>query len=173
MTRKENVTTSPTFQESIDHWARKNRQEDLQRAALLGVMSGIRSMSGPALLVNLRSKQTRIASRKAYERAVPWVTAMAVGETLADKTPWIPARIELLPLLGRVFLGGALGAATAQRGIRSRTEAAAVGAVSAAVATFAAYGIRQALVRKAKVPNVLAGALEDAALLGIAKKVAA
>ena len=82
----------------------------LALAAGLGVVAGLRALSAPALLsrrlarppVRWRADPTRLL---ASERTARVLGILAVGELVGDKLPFIPARTEPLPLLGRARAG--------------------------------------------------------------------
>src|SRR3954451_16983244 len=86
--------------------------EDLMRAAGLGLICGLRSMTGLALVSHravqhpgdLASTPLRLL---ASERVRLLLTVGAAGELLTDKLPNVPARTAPGPLAGR-FLAGAL-----------------------------------------------------------------
>jgi uncharacterized membrane protein len=123
---------------------------DFALAFGIGAISGSRSMLGPTLVGHLRLPA-------AAQRAL---TAMAAGEMVADKLPWIPARTDSLPLAGRIGLG-ALAAAAAVRRDR-RLIAGIAGAAGALVGTYAWYHLRRAATHRLGVPGVAAGLAEDA-----------
>ena len=111
---------------------------------ILGGLTGIRSASPLAAISTFETAlgderlQTLLAS--------PWVKLglqiMALGELVFDKLPFIPARTDLLPMLGRMGLGGIVGALTYPR---ARLLGALLGAAAAAGVTIASYHIRRTL----------------------------
>ena len=89
---------------------------------------------------------------------------LAVGELLADKTPWITSRLDALPLMGRLASGAAVGSALAGR--ETRLAAAVAGALGALAGAHALFRLRRCATRHYGVPNVAAGLCEDALVIG-------
>jgi uncharacterized membrane protein len=87
---------------------------------------------------------------------------MSAGEIVADKTPTIPARTDTLPLTGRLVLGAAAAAGAAKR---HRIQAGVMGAAGALAATYALFHLRRIATTRLRIPNVVAGMIEDAAAL--------
>lgn len=120
----------------------------------LGAVTGIRSMSGLAALA---------AARGGTEQ---WLmAAAALGEAVADKTPFIGNRIDALPLAGRAAIGGVLGALVAAEQDDDALQGALVGAVTAVAAAHLAYYARTHLIT-----GVPGGLLEDALVLAVASR---
>ena len=90
---------------------------------------------------------------------------LEIGEMIGDKTPIIPSRTSLLPLLGRAAIGAFAGATLFASGERPVAAGAALGAVSATAAAYAAEGVRMRITERLGVPNVVAGLLEDGIVL--------
>jgi uncharacterized membrane protein len=117
---------------------------------LLGAMTGVRSMSGAAALARARGG------------ALGGATALlALGEMIADKTPVVGARIDPLPLAGRAVMGAVVGAAIAHETDANRLFGALLGASAAVAAAHIAYHLRT----RAPMGNMIAGLLEDAAVV--------
>jgi uncharacterized membrane protein len=90
------------------------------------------------------------------------LTLMTAGELVADKTAGIPARTDALPLTGRLVLGAAAAVGVAKR---HRLQAALAGAAGALTATYALFHLRRLATTRLRIPNVVAGMIEDAAVL--------
>ena len=90
---------------------------------------------------------------------------LEIGEMIGDKTPIIPSRTSLLPLLGRAAIGAFAGATLFASGERPMAVGIALGAVSATAAAYAAERLRMQVTQRLGVPNVLAGLLEDGIVL--------
>ena len=124
---------------------------------LLGAVTGLRSMSGAAALAHRDSS------------AVQGVTAaLALGEMLADKTPYVGDRIAPLPLAGRALMGGVVGGMIAHEERGNVAAGALIGAGAAVLAAHAAFRLR----RRVPLPNPLAGLLEDLLVFGVSAFVA-
>ena len=126
---------------------------ELACAAVLGAVSGSRSMLGLAV----------VADRVLPPAAAGLMKLLALGELAADKSPTIPARTEPIPLAGRIVAGALAAAAVASRG--RRLQSAAVGAAGALSAAFALYQLRQWATTGLGVSNIAAGLAEDALAL--------
>lgn len=135
-------------------------------AAALGAIAGMRSFSAPAFLSHHLAQEGRraggsaerlLASRQS-ERVLK---LLAGGEMLADKLPFIPARIEPLPLAGRALVGAVTGAALARHVKRSRVAPALAGAATAILSAYAFYYLRREAGRRYSLPNTVAGLAED------------
>lgn len=125
------------------------------KAVALGAMSGMRSMAGPAVLAINAEEQT------ALTRAVP---VMAIGEMIADKTPFIGNRIDPLPLAGRAFMGAIVG------GLIAREEDASVvlgGLIGAATAVIVAHLAYRARIYASDRLGSSAGFIEDGVVVGM------
>jgi uncharacterized membrane protein len=123
----------------------------------LGAITGMRSMAGPAALARARGGGS-----------VPATMALAVGEMIADKLPTAGDRVAPLPLIGRATIGAVIGAIVAHDHDGDMLAGGLLGAATAVVAAELAFHVR----RRLPVPNLLAGLLEDALVVGIASLVA-
>ena len=143
------------------------------RAALLGVVAGMRSQLPGALLAWRRSRGELphdVAGPAGLLRrrsALPLTLLTAAGELVADKLPTTPGRLEDGPFLGRVTLGAAAGSGVAAAFGRSRLAGGALGAAGAAAGSVAGYRFRIAAARRTDVPDTAWGLVEDAAALAL------
>ncbi len=90
---------------------------------------------------------------------------LATGEIIGDKTPIIPSRTSLLPLLGRAASGALAGAALFASEGRGAAKGGVLGALSATTAAYATERLRLQITQRLGVPNVAAGLLEDGIVL--------
>jgi uncharacterized membrane protein len=88
---------------------------------------------------------------------------------VADKLPGIPARIQLLPLLGRAASGAVAGAALSDADGEEWATGAALGAAAAVASAFGTYTLRRALTRELGLPDLLVAIVEDMAALAAGK----
>jgi uncharacterized membrane protein len=137
-----------------------------QRAIGLGIVTGLRSLSAPALLsraanhddLGLRDTPFAFLETRQAELAL---SLLATTELIGDKLPGMPARTSPFALTGRITLGALVGAAAFSAEDEPVAVGAVVGAVAAVAATFGAYYLRKAASEKGKVSNVVAGLIED------------
>jgi uncharacterized membrane protein len=138
----------------------------LGRAALLGIGTGIRSMTPVTLTARAASngllplKGERPFDVLTRPHVADLLTVALIGEDVADKLPFTPKRTDIGPLIGRMIFGaGVAGAAAAGEG-ESIPLATGVGALGAAWGSFAATGARLSLAERG-IPSPLVGLLED------------
>ncbi len=105
------------------------------RAALLGFVGGLRSMTPFAMLNRTRELDPPPNSTIEQILTSPVTRTitdlLASGELVGDKLPQIPNRISPVPLLGRVGLGALAGMSICRRYQQSLLLGALLGAVAA------------------------------------------
>lgn len=127
----------------------------LRDAAVLGVATGLRSMTPIAVL----AARNRLGGSPAGRAAL---IAAGGGELLADKLPGVPPRTAPPVLGGRIAAGAFVGARVAG------PLGAATGAVAAAAGAVGATRLRAAIGRSTALPDPLLGAVEDVLAVGAA-----
>lgn len=141
----------------------------LTRAVGLGLFTGVRSMAGLAALIDHASQQPithddGIPYDLRTRDAAALLRAMQLGEFVLDKLPFMPARTAMLPLLGRVAIGGLVGALSSRD---DRANGAIAGAGMAVVGTLIGLQFRTRLQHQTGLPDPLVALVEDAiAVLG-------
>jgi uncharacterized membrane protein len=140
-------------------------------ALLIGVVSGLRSVTAPAVVawgahLNWLTLQNTALSFMASTAAVVIFTLLALFELIADKLPSTPSRTEPVGLIARILLGGLSGACVAVSGAQSIVVGAVLGAVGGVAGAFAGYQARTRLVKALKVPDLVIALLEDAVAIG-------
>jgi uncharacterized membrane protein len=142
------------------------------RALGLGAISGLRSMSGPALLSRAAAKGNLSLDGTALSflgspRLSKTLLVMALGELVVDKLPATPSRTALPPLLGRAASGTLVGAALFASEGRRVAAGAALGSSAAVAAAFAGERLRVLAGEKTGLPDpVVALAGDTIVLLG-------
>ena len=137
----------------------------------LGAIAGVRSMAAPATL-----SQSVVEGSVGGLEGTPFATlgspgvstalrVLEIGEMIADKTPIIPNRTSLLPLLVRAASGAFVGAVLFASGGHREATGGVLGAVSAMAAAHAAERLRMQITQRLGVPNLVAGLLEDGIVL--------
>ncbi|HLH08135.1 MAG TPA: hypothetical protein VKW78_12930 [Terriglobales bacterium] len=131
-------------------------------SVLVGVIAGMRSSSAPMIV-------SRIRARESGNHSTPKdaLTAAFLGELIADKLPFLPARTKPISLLARL-ISGATSAAKLDRDPDDKFRAALLGAAGALGATFLFYQLRKELSRRCDIPDYLLALGEDALLTGLA-----
>ena len=121
---------------------------------LLGVSTGLRSFTPLAVTAwfanvgKLPVKDTW-ASWIGHPTAVGLLTAASIGEYIGDKLPNTPSRTSPLPLIGRLALGGLVGAIVATAFRRPLAGSIALGALGSAAGTYGGYYARRSLTKDA------------------------
>jgi len=134
---------------------------------LLGCVTGLRSMTGPAVVCWgahfgwLNFAGTKLAFINAPATLII-ITLLALGELLADKLPGTPARTVPLGLIPRIVLGGLCATALAVSVGGNLVAAAIFGIAGALTGTYGGYNIRKALVSHAHLPDLVVALAEDA-----------
>jgi uncharacterized membrane protein len=140
-------------------------------AFLIGVVSGLRSLTAPAVVawaahrgwINLNHAPLQFMGSTA---AVVVFTLFAVVELVADQLPSAPSRTAPPGLIARIVLGGLSGAAIAVSGAQSIAIGAVLGAAGGVAGAFGGYQVRTRLVKALKVPDFVIAILEDAVAIG-------
>lgn len=139
-------------------------------AAAFGFIAGMRSMAAPAFLSHYLSRRAPFrrggATRFLGSRGTSTVLKMlAAGEMVADKTPFVPDRIELPAVSGRAISGALCGYVVSDLRGGSRLGGALTGSAAAICSTFVAYNARKAAGTSCGVPDPLLGVAEDMVVL--------
>ena len=135
----------------------------------LSGISGLRSMSGPALLARAVRRGDAAApelTALSSTRVSNLLSLLAVGEMIADKTPFVPPRTSAPALLGRAVSGALVGAELFSSEGRRRNSGAILGALSALAAAYAGEKLRSEGARKG-IPDPLLATLEDRLVLSL------
>ena len=135
-------------------------------ALLIGVVSGLRSLTAPAVVAwaahrNWLNLHNTPLSFMASTAAVAIFTLLALVELVADKLPSTPSRTKPVGLIARIVLGGLSGAGVAVSGAESIVLGAVLGAVGGVAGAFAGYQARTRLVKALEVPDLVVALLED------------
>lgn len=162
----------------VEQEVERVRWDGLMSTVWLGILAGMRSMSAPALL-SLRLARdpeppvhplTRLLSAP---RAARVLGVLAAGELVADKLPWMPARVAPVALTGRALSGALVGATVAARGRRALAGFALAGAVTAVATAFTLFKLRRRAGLRLRVPDAYLGLLEDAAAAALSARLLA
>ena len=138
-------------------------------AFLMGCVCGLRSMTAPAVVawgahLGWLHLQGSLLAFFAYKISLVIFSLFAIGELIADKLPFIPARTEIGPLAVRVIFGAMCGAALCISAAVSPLLGALLGAVGGVAGAFAGYHYRRRLAAIA--PDLVLALLEDLVAVG-------
>jgi uncharacterized membrane protein len=148
---------------------------------LIGGATGLRSMTGIAMVTLaaqphwphlkwLHLSGTGL-SFLAHPVAMIIFVLLALGELVADKLPFIPARIQPGPLAARFAFGAlcasALAVAAGVSGVLPVLLPALIGGIAAIVAAYAGYWLRRSITARG-VKDLPIALLEDAAAILLA-----
>lgn len=136
-------------------------------AAILGAVSGMRSMAAPAIVSKLAHQgvlplQDSQIKFLGHRNSVKTMAIMAVGEMIADKLPFIPRRTAVFPLLTRAATGALSGTAFTKSRKRSTIAGALIGSLAAVGASYGAYKLRKFTGQKFHLPDPIVAVAEDA-----------
>jgi uncharacterized membrane protein len=140
-------------------------------AFLIGVVSGLRSLTAPAVVswaahrgwIHLNPARLHFLGSTA---AVVVFALFAVVELVADQLPSAPSRTAPPGLIARIVLGALSGAAIAASGTQAITIGALLGAAGGVAGAFGGYQVRTRLVKALNVPDFVIATLEDAVAIG-------
>lgn len=150
------------------------RDSMFARSLLLGATAGMRSMAAVAAVSReLADREDlargRIQRSLARSGVATALSAFAAAELAADKMPFMPARIEPLPLAGRIGAGALAAVAATMPEEGGRARAALVGALAAAAASYLAWRLRVTLDQEGA-PNTLVALAEDVTMIEAASQ---
>ena len=137
----------------------------------LAAITGLRSMAGPALLSRAmrRGDVGWLQGTPFAALGSPKVSALLrllmVGEMIADKTPFIPARTSAPALTGRALFGALVGAALFAAAGRRPAVGAMLGVPPAVAAAYAGEKLRVRGPEKLGVPDLVLAFVEDGIVL--------
>lgn len=141
-------------------------------AFLIGVVTGLRSMTTPAAvswaarLGWLHVENTPLAFLGFS--ATPWiVSVLAIGELISDKLPKTPSRKAPVPFAARIVVGAFCGAALGAP-VGAAIGGLLAGAVGGVAGTLAGYEFRSRLVRAIGGKDLPIALIEDAIAIGAA-----
>lgn len=148
-----------------------NPSEVLLFAFLIGVVSGLRSLTAPAVVAwaahkNWLNLQDTLLSFMGSALALVIFGLLAVVELVTDQLPSTPSRLKPPGLIARILLGGLSGAAVGVAGGQSLALGAVLGAAGGIAGAFGGYQARTGLVRALKAPDIVIALLEDAVAIG-------
>ena len=168
----ENLGSRPLSDD--EHHPVEGTPRDLLRTFSLGMVTGLRSMMPFAVLSGYLEREGPDIADGGWPidvLASPWgatvLALAAAGELVADKLPLLPGRVEPLPLVARVVMGGTVGAAASLAEGRTSDSGALLGSVGGLVGSVLGYTLRMRLSRR--LPGLLVALAEDAVAFSLAR----
>jgi uncharacterized membrane protein len=145
--------------------------EVLLLAFFIGVVAGLRALTGPAVLAwaahkNWLNLHNTPLSFMTSTTAVVIFVLLAAGELVADQLPSTPSRTKPPGLIARILMGGLSGAGIAAAGTQSLALGAVLGIAGSLAGTYGGHAARTGLVRALKVPDFVIAVMEDAVAIG-------
>ncbi len=141
-------------------------------ALLLGISAGLRSMTPLAAVAwaaqSWRAVEGSTLGFMAAPAAAYILTALAIGELIADKLPFIPSRLTAGPLIWRIVSGGLCGAVLWVAASQGPAGGAIAGAVGGAAGSFAGHAARRYLSVTRRLPDLAVALAEDVVAIGLA-----
>lgn len=140
---------------------------------LLGVSTGLRSFT-PLAVTAWFARLGKLpldgtwASWVGHPASVASFTAAALGEYVGDKLPNTPNRTAPLGLIGRLALGGMVGAIMATAFRRKIVGGIGMGVVGALAGSYGGFGIRKGLTKGAGLADLPVAITGDAASIALA-----
>jgi uncharacterized membrane protein len=135
-------------------------------AFLIGVISGVRSLTAPAAVAlaahrNWLNLHNTPLSFMASTAAVAVFALAAAVELFADKLPSTPSRLKPPGLIARIVLGALSGGGIAVAGGQTIIVGTVLGVVGGVADAFAGYQVRTRLVKALQVRDLVIALLED------------
>lgn len=148
-----------------------NDARTLPIAAGVGAIAGLRSLSAPLTLarahrVEALNLEGTPCSVLGTSLGAHIAAALALGELIADKTPFVPDRTTAPSLLWRFTSGALTGASVAKARKGNPWVGALLGGGAAIGVTFAAFQLRSRAGNASQIPDQVFGLLEDAVVIG-------
>ena len=151
--------------------------EVLLRAAGMGIITGLRSMAGPALISYRAARHPGDLAETplrllASDRMRTLLTLSAAGEVIVDKLPFVPPRTSPGPLAGRILLGAVAGAAMCIEERQPPLIGTLLGAGGGLAGSYLGRAFREAAKQRLHLSYTVSGLIEDAAAFVVGRRIA-
>jgi uncharacterized membrane protein len=137
----------------------------------IGIVAGLRSMTAPTLvswaahLHRLDLRDSRLALLGST-MAVYTISALGLGELIADKLPFTPNRTSPPSMAFRILSGAICGAALCLSANRLLWQGTLLGALGAVNGALGGFHVRRLLVKYLKINDRAIALAEDAVAIG-------
>src|ERR1700674_1782255 len=133
----------------------------------IGIVAGLRSLTAPAAVswaanlhwLNLRESRLALLGTTI---AAYMISALGLGELIADKLPFVPNRTSPLPMAFRILSGAICGAALCISANRFIWAGILLGGLGAINGAFGGFQVRGLLVKYMKIPDTAIALAKDA-----------
>ena len=137
----------------------------------IGIVAGLRSLTAPALVswaahlhwLDLRDSRLALLGSTI---SVFTISALGLGELIADKLSFVPSRTSPFPMAFRILSGMICSAAFCISANRLLLEGALLGGLGAINGAFAGFHVRRLLVKYLKTDDTVIALAEDALAVG-------
>jgi uncharacterized membrane protein len=137
----------------------------------IGIVAGLRSLAAPAVVSwaahfhRLDLRDSRLAPLGS-PIAVYTISALGLGELIADRMPFVPNRTSPLPTAFRILSGAVCGAALCISANRIVWAGILLGGLGAVNGAFGGFHVRRLLVKYLKINDTAIALSEDALAIG-------
>lgn len=140
-------------------------------AFCLGGLTGLRTFTPMAVLVwMLHLHHIWTPGSRFYflhsMAAIVILTILAIAELVADKLPFVPSRLRMPGMVGRILLGAACGVVSGQVWGASWQTSAGAGVIGAVLGALAGYEVRKGWVRTLHWHDLPVALVEDVVAIG-------
>jgi uncharacterized membrane protein len=138
----------------------------------IGIVAGLRSMTAPAAVSwaahfhRLDLRDSRLVLLGSTIAAYTF-SALALGELVADKLPFVPNRTSRLPMAFRILSGSICGAALCIAANRLILQGALLGGLGAINGAFGGIPVRRVLAKYLKIADTAIALAEDVLAVGV------
>jgi len=138
----------------------------------IGIVAGLRSMTAPAAVswaAHLHRLDLRDSRLVLFGSAIAAyaISALGLGELVADKLPFVPNRTSPLPMAFRILSGSVCGAALCIAANRLILQGAMLGGLGAVNGAFGGFHVRRVLVKYLKIADTAIALAEDVLAVGL------
>jgi uncharacterized membrane protein len=138
----------------------------------IGIVAGLRSMTAPAAVswaAHLHRLDLRDSRLVLFGSAIAAyaISALGLGELVADKLPFVPNRTSPLPMAFRILSGSVCGAALCIAANRLILQGAMLGGLGAVNGAFGGFHVRRVLVKYLKIADTAIALAEDVLAVGV------